>query len=73
MRALTIAFIIVSSTLCACAGHGPLRVATESSDQLDATCRELYGDIDGRISDVAGNYALDFTARMKELTKLEDI
>jgi hypothetical protein len=71
MRALTITLVFVSSTLCACAGHGPLRVATESSDQLDAMCRDLYSDIDGRIADIARNYALDFAARMKELTKLE--
>src|SRR5271156_6806515 len=71
MRALTITFFFTSSIPCACAGHGPLRVASESSDQLDAMCRELYGDIDGRISGIAGNYDLDFTARTKELTKLE--
>jgi hypothetical protein len=71
MRALTITFFFASSTLCACAGHGPMRVASQSSDQLDAMCRELYGDIDGRIADIAGNYSLDFTARTKELTKLE--
>lgn len=71
MRALTITLFLATSALCACAGHGPLRVASESSDQLDAMCRELYGDIDGRIAAIAGNYSLDFTARTKELAKLE--
>src|SRR6202034_4374177 len=71
MRALAITLFFASLTLCACAGHGPLRVAAESSDQLDAMCRELYGDIDGRIADIAGNYALNFATRMKELTNLE--
>jgi hypothetical protein len=71
MRAATITFLIASSILCACAGHGPLRVAMESSDQLDAMCRELYADVDGRIVDIAGNYSLNFAARAKELTKLE--
>lgn len=71
MRALTITLLFVSSFLCACAGHGPLRIAAESSDQLDTTCRDLYGDIDGRIADIAGNYTLNFTARTKELTNPE--
>jgi hypothetical protein len=61
----------LAALLCACGSHGPYRVATEPSQQMDALCGNLYDTIDNEIEGVAKDYSLDFNDRMKKLALIE--
>ncbi|MGC1523512.1 MAG: hypothetical protein WA803_18350 [Steroidobacteraceae bacterium] len=71
MRNRNTAPITLFAALAACAGHGPLRVATEPSARIDQPCGTLYKNVDDQIASIAGDYTLDFTARSQKLKDLE--